>query len=381
MRAKLVLENGILFEGESFGFDGETGGEMVFNTSLSGYQEILTDPSYCGQIVTMTSPMIGNYGVNTEDMESGAPQVRGLVVKEYSQNFSNYRSSESLGSWLQKHNVVAIQGIDTRMLTRIIREEGAMRAVISTTESDAATLLERARALPSMNGLDLASRVSTKSLYRWDERQPASFALPPGLEYEPGPGQPFHVVVYDYGVKRSILRRLAMYGSRITVVPSHFSAEEVLALSPDGIFLSNGPGDPAAVQYAVENLKRLIEKTPIFGICLGHQLLAIAFGGKTFKMKFGHRGSNHPVKNLLTNKIEITSQNHGFAVDPESLDKASIEITHTNLNDGTNEGFRHRKLPVFSVQYHPEASPGPHDSDYLFYRFFEAMKESSGVVV
>src|ERR1051325_560327 len=381
MRAKLVLENGILFEGESFGFEGEAGGEMVFNTSLSGYQEILTDPSYCGQIVTMTSPMIGNYGVNTEDMESGAPQVRGLVVKEYSEHFSNYRAAESLASWLRKHSVVAIQGIDTRMLTRIIREEGAMRAVISTSDCDAPTLIDRARSLPPMNGLDLASKVSTKSVYRWEEPHPPSFPLPPGFEFEAGAGQQFHVVVYDYGVKRNILRRLAVYGSRVTVVPSHYSAEEVLALNPDGVFLSNGPGDPAAVGYAVENLKRLIEKTPIFGICLGHQLLAIALGGKTFKMKFGHRGANHPVKNLLTNKIEITSQDHGFAVDPGSLDKTSVEITHTNLNDGTNEGFRHRKLPIFSVQYHPEASPGPHDSDYLFYRFFEAMKESSGVAV
>jgi carbamoyl-phosphate synthase small subunit len=381
MTAKLVLENGLLFEGESFGFEGETGGEMVFNTSMSGYQEILTDPSYCGQIVTMTCPMIGNYGVNPEDMESGAPQVSGLVVKEYSEYFSNYRATESLGSWLRTHRVVAIQGVDTRRLTRVIREEGAMRAVLSTVESDDAVLLERARSLPSMNGLDLASRVSTRTPYRWEEQRRPSLTLPAALEYEPAPGQQFHVVVYDYGVKRNILRRLATYGCRMTVVPSRFSADEVLALNPDGVFLSNGPGDPAAVQYAVENLKRLVEKTPMFGICLGHQLLALALGGRTFKMKFGHRGANHPVKNLLTNRIEITSQNHGFAVDPESLDQASLEITHTNLNDGTNEGFRHRKLPIFSVQYHPEASPGPHDSDYLFCRFVEAMKEASGVPV
>jgi carbamoyl-phosphate synthase small subunit len=381
MRATLVLENGIVFEGESFGFEGETGGELVFNTSITGYQEILTDPSYCGQIVTMTTPMIGNYGVNPEDMESGAPQVRGLVVKEYSEHFSNYRGTESLGSWLRMHQVVAIQGVDTRRLTRIIREEGAMRALLSTTGADTAKLLAKARSLPSMNGMDLASQVSCKIPYVWEGNGRPPFTLVPGPESGPGRGQRFHVVVYDYGVKRNILRRLAMYGCRLTVVPSNFSAEETLALNPDGLFLSNGPGDPAAVQYAVENVRRLIEKAPIFGICLGHQLLAIALGGKTFKMKFGHRGANHPVKHLLTNKIEITSQNHGFAVDPESLDPASVEITHTNLNDGTNEGFRHRTLPVFSVQYHPEASPGPHDSDYLFQGFIEAMKEYSRVVV
>lgn len=381
MRAKLVLENGIVFEGESFGYGGETSGELVFNTSITGYEEILTDPSYCGQIVTMTFPMIGNYGVNPDDTEADRPRVSGLVVKEYVEHFSNFRGTESLGSWLRKHEVVAIQGVDTRKLTRIVRDLGAMRAVISTIESDSAKLIEKATSSPAMLGQDLASRVSCESPYRCEAIDQTRFALSSGLESVAGNGQRHHVVVYDFGVKRNILRRLAAYGCNMTVVPSRFSAEDVLALNPDGILLSNGPGDPAAVDYAVKNLKKLIDKRPIFGICLGHQLLALALGGKTFKLKFGHRGANHPVKNLLTNGIEITTQNHGFAVDEESLDQGSIEITHVNLNDGTNEGFRHRELPIFSVQYHPEASPGPHDSDYLFLRFIETMKESQQVEV
>jgi len=375
MTARLVLENGVIFEGESFGSLGEMVGELVFNTSITGYEEILTDPSYCGQIVTMTFPMIGNYGVNPDDMEATRPHVSGLVVREYSEYFSNFRARESLGSWLREHNVVAIQGVDTRRLTRIIREEGAMRAAISAIGSDPASLLAKARSSPAMIGLDLASRVSCENTYQWEGIDKTPYALLPDLEGVAGERAPLRVVVYDYGVKRNILRRLAAYGCRITVVPSRFSAEDVLALNPEGIFLSNGPGDPAAIHYAVENVKRLVGKRPIFGICLGHQVLALALGGKTFKLKFGHRGANHPVKNLLTNEIEITSQNHGFAVDAASLDPKSIEITHVNLNDGTNEGFRHRDLPLFSVQYHPEASPGPHDSDYLFRRFIETMKE------
>jgi carbamoyl-phosphate synthase small subunit len=370
MKAKLVLENGTIFTGESFGANGETTGEVVFNTSLTGYQEILTDPSYAGQIVTMTYPLIGNYGVNTEDLESVKPQVAGFVVKEYSEFPSNFRSTESLGNWLLMHNIVGIQGIDTRMLTKMIRSVGAMRGIISTKDLDDNNLLAKVMESPQMAGLDLASRVTTLQPYKWDKVDKTQFALPLAKAVS---GKEWNVVVYDYGVKQNILRRLTSYGCNLTVLPAQTSAEDVLNMKPDGIFLSNGPGDPAAVTYAIDNIKKLIGKKPIFGICLGHQLLALALGGKTFKLKFGHRGGNHPVKNLMTGAIEITAQNHGFAVDPESLDAESIEITHENWNDHTNEGFRHRSLPIFSVQYHPEASPGPHDSDYLFAQFVELM--------
>jgi carbamoyl-phosphate synthase small subunit len=370
MKAKLVLENGTIFNGESFGANGETTGEVVFNTSLTGYQEILTDPSYAGQIVTMTYPLIGNYGVNTEDLESVKPQVAGFVVKEYSEFPSNFRSTESLGDWLLKHNIVGIQGIDTRMLTKMIRSVGAMRGIISTKDLDDNNLLAKVMESPQMAGLDLASRVTTLQPYKWDKVDKTQFALPLAKAVS---GKKWNVLVYDYGVKQNILRRLTSYGCNLTVLPAQTSAEDVLKMKPDGIFLSNGPGDPAAVIYAIDNIKKLIGKKPIFGICLGHQLLALALGGKTFKLKFGHRGGNHPVKNLMTGAIEITAQNHGFAVDPESLDAESIEITHENWNDHTNEGFRHRSLPIFSVHYHPEASPGPHESDYLFYQFVEMM--------
>jgi len=379
MQAKLALENGKVFTGESFGAEGEVTGEVVFNTSLTGYQEILTDPSYCGQIVTMTYPLIGNYGVNPDDMESLRPHVSGFAVREYTEYPSNFRSHENLGSWLKKHNIVAIQGIDTRMLTRIIREVGAMRAILSTEDLDEKRLIEKACAAPGMTGLDLTGKVTCPEPYEWDLRDQTPFALPPHVDVLHTNGHQYNVIVYDYGVKYNILRRLASYGCALTVVPSGFPAEEVLARNPDGIFLSNGPGDPSAAGYAVENIKKLLGKKPIFGICLGHQLLALALGGETFKLKFGHRGANHPVKNVLTHAIEITSQNHGFAVDPDSLAASAIEITHVNLNDGTNEGFRHRELPVFSVQYHPEASPGPHDSDYLFRRFIALMKEHSPI--
>src|SRR5467141_337141 len=379
MTAKLVLENGVILSGTSFGAEGEICGEIVFNTSMTGYQEILTDPSYCGQIVTMTYPLIGNYGVNPDDMEGTKPHASGLIVKEYCDSYSNFRASESLGSWLKRYNVIALEGIDTRMLTKLIREAGAMRAVISTIDPDPVSLLEKVRRSPSMLGLDLTRRVTCGAPYEWEKVDRTPFALaPPGRQAD---GERLHVVVYDYGVKRNILRRLASHACRITVVPSDHPADDALALNPDGIFLSNGPGDPAAVHYAIKSLKMLVDKKPIFGICLGHQLLALALGAKTFKLKFGHRGANHPVKNLLTGNIEITSQNHGFAVDPESLNPASVEITHVNLNDGTNEGFRHRELPIFCVQYHPEASPGPHDSDYLFGQFVEMMREHSGVAV
>ena len=375
MKAKLVLENGTIFNGESFGANGEMTGEVVFNTSITGYQEILTDPSYAGQIVTMTYPLIGNYGVNTDDLESVKPQVSGFVVKEYSEFPSNFRSTESLGYWLTKHNIIGIQGIDTRMLTKMIRSVGAMRGIISTAEGDDNNLLAKVQQSPHMSGLDLASRVTTAKSYIWDKVDTTQFALPIAKTVSK---KNCNVVVYDYGVKQNILRRLTSYGCNLTVLPAQASAEDVLKMNPDGIFLSNGPGDPAAVTYAIENLKKLIDRKPIFGICLGHQLLALALGGKTFKLKFGHRGANHPVKNLKTGAIEITSQNHGFAVDPDSLDLKSIEITHENWNDHTNEGFRHRSLPIFSVQYHPEASPGPHDSDYLFKQFREMIDSSAG---
>jgi carbamoyl-phosphate synthase small subunit len=370
MKAKLILENGTVFTGESFGSNNETTGEVVFNTSLTGYQEILTDPSYKGQIVTMTYPLIGNYGVNTDDLESVKPQVAGFVVKEYSTFPSNFRSIESLGNWLGKHNIIGIQGVDTRMLTKIIRSAGAMRGIISAENLDDKSLLDKVRTSPQMTGLDLASRVTTNKAYTWNKTDTTQFSLP-ALNSSV---KKWNVIVYDYGVKQNILRRLTSYGCNLTVMPAHTPADELLQMNPDGIFLSNGPGDPAAVTYAIENIKKLIGKKPIFGICLGHQLLALALGGKTFKLKFGHRGANHPVKNLKTGSVEITSQNHGFAVDPDSLDPKSIEITHTNLNDNTNEGFRHRSLPVFSVQYHPEASPGPHDSDYLFAQFMQLLE-------
>ncbi len=372
MKAKLALENGTVFEGEAFGFQSEVTGEVVFNTSMTGYQEILTDPSYAGQIVTMTYPLIGNYGINEGDLESAGPQVSGFIVKEYSAVPSNFRSSGSLGDWLERHRIMALQGIDTRMLTRIIRTVGAMRGVMSSVDLDDKSLVEKARRSPGMQGQDLTKKVTTSSAYNWDSVDTTPFALQP-MTKEKTNGRRWNVVVYDYGVKHNILRRLRSYGCRLTVVPSSYSAQQVLDLRPDGVFLSNGPGDPAAVRYAIENVKLLIGKIPIFGICLGHQILALALGGKTFKLKFGHRGANHPVKNLLTGEVEITSQNHGFAVDPESLNRRSIELTHTNLNDGTNEGLRHKELPVFSVQYHPEASPGPHDSDYLFRAFVELM--------
>jgi len=370
MKAKLALENGVTFRAEAFGAPGEVTGEVVFNTSMAGYQEVFTDPSYSGQIVTLTYPMIGNYGINQDDMESAGPQVSGVIVREYIDHHSNFRASSSLGAWLREHHVMAIQGLDTRMLTRMIRSEGALRGVISTLDFDDASLLSKAAASPVMSGLDLASKVTCDRPYSWDAVDTTPFAVPP-LDI-PRTGR-FKVVAYDYGLKRNILRRLVSYGSVVTVVPAGYPSGDVLAMKPDGVFLSNGPGDPAAVGAAIANIQALIGKVPIFGICLGHQLLALALGGKTYKLKFGHRGANHPVKNLRTGRIEITSQNHGFAVDPATLDPETVEITHTNLNDGTNEGFRHRDLPIFSVQYHPEASPGPHDSDYLFRDFIGLM--------
>ena len=376
MKAKLALENGTVFRGESFGAAGEVTGEVVFNTSLTGYQEILTDPSYCGQIVTMTYPLIGNYGINFDDLESIKPQVAGFVVKEYFDYYSNWRAKQSLGEWLREHNIIAIQGIDTRMLTKMIRTVGAMRAIISTEDLDDESLVRKARNSPAMSGLDLTTVVTCKEMYRWEATDETPFALRPGIAPEGQNGKRFNVVVYDFGAKQNILRRLTIYACNLTVVPSNTTAEDALAMNPDGIFMSNGPGDPSATKYAIRTIRKLLDKKPIFGICLGHQLLALALGGKTYKLKFGHRGANHPVKNLLTNEIEITTQNHGFAVDWNSMDERAVELTHINLNDHTVEGFRHRELPIFCVQYHPEASPGPHDSDYLFRNFIELMQKA-----
>jgi carbamoyl-phosphate synthase small subunit len=377
VEAKLALENGTVFRGECFGAAGEVTGEVVFNTSLTGYQEILTDPSYCGQIVTMTYPLIGNYGINFDDLESAKPQVAGFIVREYFDYHSNWRAKQSLGEWLREHRIIAIQGIDTRMLTKMIRTKGAMRAIISTEDLDDESIVQKARSSPEMAGLDLTKVVTCKEMYHWQTVDETPYGLRPQLVAEAQNGKRFSVVVYDFGAKHNILRRLTTYGCDLTVVPSDTPAERVLGMNPDGIFLSNGPGDPAATKYAIKTIRKLIDRKPIFGICLGHQLLALALGGKTYKLKFGHRGANHPVKNLLTSEIEITTQNHGFAVDWSSMDERAVELTHINLNDHTVEGFRHRELPIFCVQYHPEASPGPHDSDYLFRNFIELMQKAT----
>jgi carbamoyl-phosphate synthase small subunit len=364
-RATLALEDGAVFVGRSLGREGETTGEVVFNTALSGYQEVLTDPSYAGQIVTMTYPHIGNYGINREDVESARPQVAGFVVREASAVASSWRSAGTLAGYLDEAGIVGISEIDTRALTRHLRTHGAKRGIISTIISDPAELVARAGASRSMIGLDLAREVTCA--------EPYAVAAGPGERRNDEP--PFRVVAYDFGMKQNIVRMLAATGCDVTVVPATTSAAEALALGPDGIFLSNGPGDPEPCRYAVEAAKELIEKRPVFGICLGHQILGLACGGETFKLKFGHRGANHPVKNLATGQVEVTSQNHGFSVDPRLFEKPEFILTHVNLNDGTVEGFRHRDLPVISVQYHPEASPGPHDSHYLFNDFISLMSE------
>ncbi len=359
VRAILALEDGAVFEGRSFGSRGEALGEVVFNTSLCGYQEVLTDPSYAGQIVTMTYPHIGNYGVNWDDVESTGPQVAGFVVREASTLASSWRASGELHRYLVDAGVVGISEVDTRALTRHLRTCGAMRGVISTVSDDPEQLVVRARASRPMVGADLARGVSCAEKYRID-----------------GPGDVgtvYKVVAYDFGLKRNIIRMLAVSGCEVTVVPACTSAGEALALDPDGIFLSNGPGDPEACTYAVEAARVLTRERPVFGICLGHQILGLAAGGRTFKLKFGHRGGNHPVRNLATNRVEITAQNHGFAVDPALFEDPQYVLTHVNLNDGTVEGFRHRDFPVFSVQFHPEASPGPHDSHSLFTEFRDLM--------
>jgi carbamoyl-phosphate synthase small subunit len=370
--AILALEDGTVFEGRSFGASAERSGEVVFNTAITGYQEIFTDPSYAGQIVILTNPQIGNYGTNAEDNEATRPHIEGLVVREFSSITSNWRSGEEARQFLGKHGIPVVSELDTRALVRHLRTRGVMRGVLSAVEADPAALVEKARRIPTMAGLDLASRVTTAEPYAWDK--PVDPCSP--SEIVPPPVEPrFHVVAYDFGIKRNILRRLVQVGCRVTVVPALTSAEDVLALKPDGVFLSNGPGDPEPLKAQVANVRKLIGKTPIFGICLGHQILGLAVGGRTYKLKFGHRGANHPVINKVTNRVEITSHNHGFAVDPDSLNLNEVEITHMNLNDQTLEGFRHRAYPVFCVQYHPEAAPGPHDSHYLFDDFVKLMAE------
>jgi len=377
MEALLALEDGRTFPCRSFTGHGETGGEVVFNTSMTGYQEVLTDPSYRGQMVAMTYPLIGNYGVNPEDVESDRIQVAAFLVREY-QNFpSNYRSTGSLADYLKKGGVLGVEDLDTRALTRHIRTAGAMRAALSTEDLNPKSLIQRANEIPRMAGQDLASLVSTGTPYRWKEGKPSPVSPETPLDQTlwEHRGEKYSVVAFDYGIKYNILRCLTHVGCEVVVVPAATPAQTVQALSPHGIFLSNGPGDPEPIEYAVKTLRQLLEYRPIFGICLGIQLLGIALGGTTYKLKFGHRGANQPVKHFETGRVEITSQNHGFAVDIDSLDANAIEITHVNLNDNTLEGFRHRKLPLFAVQYHPEASPGPHDAKYLFDNFFKLMDE------
>ena len=383
MKAILALADGRIFEGIGFGAEGEAVGEVVFNTSMTGYQEILTDPSYEGQIVAMTYPEIGNVGVNPEDVESRRPFVRGFIVKNYTPQPSNWRSAQALHEYMKANRIVGIEGIDTRALVRHLRDQGAQQATISTVSDNADQLVAKAKASPGLVGVDLVREVSCAEPYDWNEgrwqlnggyrrRQPAALAGTRTTE-DRGDAPMFSVVAYDFGIKYNILRNLVEAGCRLRVVPAATPAEDVLALNPDGIFLSNGPGDPDAVPYAKENVRKLIGKKPIFGICLGHQIMGLALGGKTYKLKFGHHGGNQPVMDLTTRKVEITAQNHGFAVDADSL-KGAVEVTHLNLNDNTVEGLAHRELPIFSVQYHPESSPGPHDADYLFKRFIKLMQ-------
>ena len=371
MKATLALENGIWYEGDAAGARGETSGEVVFNTSMTGYQEILTDPSYSGQIVTMTSAEIGNYGITAEDGESRGIQVAGFIIRDESPIASNWRSGETLRDYLTRNNVVAISDIDTRALTRVLRSSGVMRGVIATGDVDPRELVDKARAVPAMEGADLVLGVTCDTPFDWTPEPSDEFA--PVIETRGG--RPLKIAAYDFGMKWNILRRFTAYGADVRVFPATAPASDLLAYAPDGVFLSNGPGDPAVLNYAISNARELIKaEVPVFGICLGHQILSLAMGGSTYKLKFGHRGANHPVKELETGKVEITSQNHGFAVDPKSL-PSDVKVTHLNLYDGTVEGLRHETKPVFCVQYHPEAAPGPHDADYLFRQFVEEMEK------
>jgi carbamoyl-phosphate synthase small subunit len=377
MKATLALENGIWHEGDAAGAPGGTGGEVVFNTCMTGYQEVLTDPSYAGQIVTMTAPEMGIYGISPDDMESRGTRVAGLIVREESPIASNWRSDSTLREYLVTNNIVAISGIDTRALTRVLRSAGVMRGIIATGDVDPRALVDRARALPCMEGSDLVLGVTCETAFDWAPATPLmndEFARPVRRTAR----RTLRVAAYDYGMKWNILRRFAAYGCDVRVFPATAPASDLIAVGPDGVFLSNGPGDPAVLSYAIANARQLVDSDiPVFGICLGHQILSLAMGGDTFKLKFGHRGGNHPVKDLATGKVEITSQNHGFAVDPDSL-PSDVRVTHVNLYDGTIEGLRHDTKPVFCVQYHPEAAPGPHDADYLFNQFVEEMEKRIG---
>ena len=377
MQAILALEDGRIFRGQGYGAPGECQGEVVFNTSLTGYQEIATDPSYAGQIVVLTNPQIGNYGTNHADNEAARPYIEGLIVREFSAVSSNWRSEQVADEYMERYSVPVLAEIDTRALVRHLRTHGVMRGVISTSENDPAVLVERARSIRKMIGTDLARVVSTKDVYAFDENdvrnQTSDPLLPPAKD-----GLQLHVVAYDFGIKQNILRMLTREGCRVSVVPAETHADDVLAMKPDGIFLSNGPGDPEPVDYAVRAIRQFMGRVPVFGICLGHQLTGLALGGRTYKLKFGHHGGNHPVRNNRTGKVEITAHNHNFAVDPDSINANEVELTHVDLNDQTLEGLRHRSLPLFSVQYHPEAAPGPHDSHYLFRDFRKMMEEWKG---
>ena len=376
MQAILALEDGRIFRGQGFGAPAERSGEVVFNTALTGYQEIFTDPSYAGQIVVLTNPQIGNYGTTPSDDEGKRPYIEGLVTREFSPISSNWRSTQVTDEYLEKYNVPVIADVDTRAIVRHLRNNGVMRGVISTASQDAEALVAKARAIQKMDGTDLASVVSTREQYEFSSTDPRNETddrfLPASLNADE---KQMHVVAYDFGIKQNILRMLTRENCRVTVVPAQTPAADVLAMNPDGVFFSNGPGDPEPLDYAQQNVRDLAGKTPLFGICLGHQIFGLALGGKTYKLKFGHHGANHPIKNLETGKVEITSQNHNYAVNPETLDEASVAVTHVNLNDQTVAGLKHKDHPLFSVQYHPEASPGPHDSHYLFKDFRKMMEE------
>jgi len=379
MQATLALEDGRIFAGEGYGAPSECLGEVVFNTSLTGYQEIATDPSYAGQIVVLTNPQIGNYGTNQADNEAAKPYIEGLIVREFSAVSSNWRSEQVTDEYMERYKVPVLAEIDTRALVRHLRTHGVMRGVISTAETNPEKLVAKARSIRKMDGTDLARVVSTKTAFAFDDsdgRNQSGDGLLSGVEQRYKPL--LHVVAYDFGIKLNILRMLTREGCRVTVVPAETRADEVLALKPDGVFLSNGPGDPEPVDYAVKAIQGMMGRVPIFGICLGHQLTGLALGGKTYKLKFGHHGGNHPVKNMTNGKVEITAHNHNFAVDPESVNANEVELTHVDLNDNTLEGLRHKTLPLFSVQYHPEAAPGPHDSHYLFRDFRNLMDEWKG---